>query len=126
MKKITLMIFVSLMSFFAYAQLPVEHFDDPWTGTPGAPPDWVVINEFGPNITWAQTIPGNGTQPPFGGDGYSAYLQKETVAPTAAIPSDWLITKVFQCSCKCRTEVSVKVNYFRRPGRYLQNLHCSI
>ena len=89
------MIFVSLMSFFAYAQLPVEHFDSPWTGTPAAPPDWVVINEFGPIFTWAQTIPGNTSQPPFGGTGYSAYLQKENVAPAAAIPSDWLVTKAF-------------------------------
>ncbi|MDV6170371.1 fibronectin type III domain-containing protein [Flavobacterium sp. DG1-102-2] len=95
MKKITLMIVASLMSFFAYAQLPVEHFDAPWTGNPAAPPDWTVINEFGPNITWVQTTPGNTQQPPFGGSGYSAYLAKEAVAPTAAIPSDWLVTKSF-------------------------------
>ncbi|WP_114758786.1 fibronectin type III domain-containing protein [Flavobacterium sp. AG291] len=99
MKKITLMIFGLLMSFFAYAQLPVEHFDDPWTvqvpGMPAAPPNWVVINEFGPLQTWIQTIPGNTQQPPFGGSGHSAYLQKENVAPTDAIPSDWLVTKAF-------------------------------
>jgi gliding motility-associated-like protein len=95
MKKITLMILVSLMSFFAHAQLPVEHFDDPWTGTPAAPPQWTVINQYGPNITWIQTIPGNTQQPPFGGTGHSAYLAKENVAPTDAIPSDWLVTKSF-------------------------------
>lgn len=95
MKKITLMIFVSLMSFFAYAQLPEEHFDDPWTGTPAAPPLWTVINQYGPNFTWVQTTPGNLQQPPFGGDGHSAYLQKENVSNSAAIPSDWLVTKSF-------------------------------
>ncbi|MFD2602740.1 fibronectin type III domain-containing protein [Flavobacterium suzhouense] len=95
MKRITLMIFGLLMSFFAYAQLPVEHFDDPWTGSPAAPPNWVVINQFGPLQTWIQTIPGNTQQPPYGGSGHSAYLQKENVAPTDAIPADWLVTKAF-------------------------------
>ncbi|MHA3789910.1 fibronectin type III domain-containing protein [Flavobacterium hauense] len=102
MKKITLMIVVSLMSFFAYAQLPVNHFDDPWVvppgypaGTPAAPPNWVVINEYGPQQTWVQTTPNVSSQPPFGGTGHSAYLQKENVGPTAAIPSDWLITEAF-------------------------------
>jgi hypothetical protein len=97
MKKITLMIVVSLVSFFAHAQL-LEHFEDPWTvqvpGQPAAPPQWTVINQYGPNITWAQTIPGNTSQPPYLGD-YSAYLQKETVAPTDAIPADWLVSKPF-------------------------------
>ena len=74
MKKVTLMIFGLLMSFFAQAQLAEEHFDDPWTGSPAAPPDWVVINEFGPLQTWIQTIPGNTQQPPYGGAGHSAYL----------------------------------------------------
>ncbi|MDV6167799.1 fibronectin type III domain-containing protein [Flavobacterium sp. DG1-102-2] len=95
MKKITLMIVVSLMSFFAHAQLAVEHFDAAWTGTPAAPPDWKVINQYGPNVTWIQTIPGNLQQPPFGGDGHSAYLNKEAVAPGSAIPADWLVTKLF-------------------------------
>ena len=102
MKKITLMIFVSLMSFFAHAQLAKYEFDEPWV-VPGvsqpassaAPPDWVVINEFGPIYTWVQTTPGNTSQPPYGGSGHSAFLQKENVAPTAAIPSDWLITEEF-------------------------------
>jgi gliding motility-associated-like protein len=97
MKKITLMIVVSLMSFFAHAQL-LEHFEDPWTvqvpGQPAAPPQWTVINQYGPNITWAQTVPGITSQPPYLGD-YSAYLQKETVAPTDAIPVDWLVSEPF-------------------------------
>lgn len=102
MKKITLMIVASLMSFFAYGQLPVNHFDASWVvppgypaGTPAAPPNWVVINEFGPQQTWIQTVPNVSSQPPFGGTGHSAYLQKENVAPTAAIPSDWLISEAF-------------------------------
>ena len=92
MKKITLMIFVSLMSFFAYSQLPVYQFEDAWVqgtwGTNPAPPDWVVINAEGPNRWWVQTTPGNTAQPPFGGTGHSAYIDRETAAPSMPIPSD--------------------------------------
>src|SRR5688572_22003706 len=111
MKKITLMIFVSLMSFFAHAQLPKYEFDEPWV-LPGAsqpasvaaPPDWVVINEFGPIYTWVQTDPNNTSQPPYGGTGHSAYLQRENVAPTSAIPSDWLITEEFPMTANAQLE----------------------
>lgn len=89
------MILVSLMSFFAYAQLPEYQFEEAWTGSPGAPPNWIVINEFGPLYTWARTEPGNPAQPPFGGTGYSAFLKREEVAPTDAIPRDWLVTRAF-------------------------------
>lgn len=116
MKKITLMIFVSLMSFFAHAQLPVEHFDAPWIGTPAAPPDWTVINEFGPNITWAQTIPNNAQQPPFGGSGYSAYLQKENVSNSAAIPSDWLISKSFPMVANAELRFQSRLTIFADQG----------
>ncbi|ALM49272.1 hypothetical protein AMR72_10450 [Flavobacterium psychrophilum] len=95
MKKITLMIFVSLMSFFAYAQLPEYQFEDAWTGSPAAPPNWIVINEHGPTYTWARTVPGIPTQPPYGGTGYSAYIRREEAPPTGAIPTDWLVSSAF-------------------------------
>lgn len=95
MKKITLMILVSLMSFFAYAQLPEYQFEDAWTGSPAAPPNWIVINEHGPTYTWARTVPGIPNQPPYGGTGYSAYIRREEAPPTGAIPTDWLVTSAF-------------------------------
>lgn len=95
MKKITLMVLVSLMSFFAYAQLPEYQFNDAWTGSPAAPPDWKVINEFDNLYTWQRTEPGNAAQPPFGGTGFSAFLRREDVAPTDAVPRDWLLTRPF-------------------------------
>jgi gliding motility-associated-like protein len=94
MRKITLMIIVSLLSFCTYGQLALEGFETSWTGTPGAPPGgWAVYNEIG-NTTWVQSTLGNTQTPPFAGS-YAAYLNRENVAPSAPIPSNWLITKQF-------------------------------
>lgn len=123
MKKITLMIFVSLMSFFAHAQLAKYEFDEPWV-VPGAsqpasaaaPPDWVVINEFGPIYTWVQTIPNVTTQPPYGGTGHSAFLQRENVGPAAAIPSDWLITEEFPMTADAQLEFQSRLTVNNDSG----------
>ena len=100
MRKITLMIIVSLMSFLGYAQgLPLEIFDSPWTvngaSLENAPPGWIVNNRYGINKQWIQTIPGNASMVPYGGTGHSAYLDREQAGGAGTIPEDWLITKEF-------------------------------
>lgn len=99
MKKITLVIMVSLMSFLGFAQgLPLQEFNAPWTvnglSPEPAPPGWIVINHEGPQQKWMQTVPGNASQVPYLGVGFSAYLNREDNAP-GPIPSDWLITEQF-------------------------------
>lgn len=95
MRKITLMIIVSLLSFCTYGQLALEGFESAWTGTPAAPPGgWVVYNQEGVATTWIRSVEGNTSTPPFAGV-HAAYLNKENVAPSAPIPTDWLITPQF-------------------------------
>ncbi|PZR21396.1 MAG: hypothetical protein DI539_08135 [Flavobacterium psychrophilum] len=93
MKKITLLILASLMSMCGYAQLALEGFENPWTGTPGAPPGWTVVNEEGPSMTWVREI--TSTQKPSNNGSYAAYLDRENVATGNPIPKDWLITPYF-------------------------------
>lgn len=94
MRKITLMLIASLLSFCSYGQLALEEFETAWTGTPAAPPGgWAVYSEIG-TITWVQTTAGNTTTPAYLGS-HAAYLNRENVAPSAPIPSNWLITKAF-------------------------------
>ncbi|PZR21395.1 MAG: hypothetical protein DI539_08130 [Flavobacterium psychrophilum] len=94
MRKITLMLIASLLSFCSYGQLALEEFESAWTGTPAAPPGgWAVYSEIG-TITWVQTTAGNTTTPAYAG-AHAAYLNRENVAPSAPIPSNWLITKAF-------------------------------
>ncbi|MBY8962941.1 choice-of-anchor J domain-containing protein, partial [Flavobacterium sp. D11R37] len=88
MKKITLMLFMSLMSFCAFAQLPLEGFEGTWP-----PTGWEIYNNgIGPAVTWAQSQAGNITQPPYAGT-HAAYLNRENVA--TGIPEDWLVTPTF-------------------------------
>src|SRR5687768_3191640 len=94
MKK-TLLAVMALVSLCSYAQLPTEGFETPWTGNPAAPPGWIVVNEFGPNITWQQTVPGSTQEPPFGGAGAAAYLARENVSSASPSPKDWLISPSF-------------------------------
>ncbi|MFP9100203.1 choice-of-anchor L domain-containing protein, partial [Flavobacterium sp. RHBU_24] len=87
MKRITLMIFMSLVSLMGYAQLPTEGFEGSWP-----PTGWTINNVAGPAQTWIQ---GNGgsAQPAYQGT-KAAYLNRETVA-VGEVTEDWLITKVF-------------------------------
>jgi len=88
MKK-TLLAAMAMVSLCGYAQIPVEGFESPWTGTPAAPPGWVVVNEHGPVYTWVQsTDPGS---PPYGGN-HAAFMNKENVPSGNATPKDWLIS----------------------------------
>lgn len=96
MKKITLLIIVSLLSFCGYAQLPNESFENPWVPSPTvpAPPGgWSVIQQYGPFVTWIQKA-GNPDVPANTGNGY-AWLDKENVCGSCDIPTNWLITKPF-------------------------------
>jgi gliding motility-associated-like protein len=93
MKKFTLLIFVSLLSILGHAQLALEGFENPWVGTPGAPPGWTVVNEQGPAVTWVREI--TSTQKPSYEGSYSAYLERENVSSTDPVPKDWLITPYF-------------------------------
>ncbi|PZR24492.1 MAG: hypothetical protein DI539_00525 [Flavobacterium psychrophilum] len=97
MKK-TLLAFMAMMSLGSYAQSPIEGFEDPWV-SPGpnllpAPPGWIVVNQYGPLYQWRQTQPGNVAEPPYGGSNHAAFLNKENVSPTDAIPKDWLISPI--------------------------------
>lgn len=97
MKKFTLLIFVSLLSFFSsYGQL-WETFEDPWTavGTAlPAPAGWTVINEQGPQRKWERSPLTGPSALPYAGL-HAAYLERENVLPNEAIPRDWLITPFF-------------------------------
>ena len=102
MKKITLLIIVSLLSFCGYAQLPNESFEQPWVANPGypdAPPGgWIVLKES-PDVyvTWARRLQNLTTDPPLTANSgeYYALLEKEGVCGSCAIPKNWLITKSF-------------------------------
>ncbi|KOS06760.1 hypothetical protein AM493_12555 [Flavobacterium akiainvivens] len=95
MKKITLLLFMALISFCGYAQYP-EGFEGTWTaaGTglgsyAAGPANWAIVNETGPINTWIQ---GNGSsqQPAYEGT-KSAYLNSENVT-NGTFATDWLIT----------------------------------
>jgi gliding motility-associated-like protein len=108
MRKITLMIIVSLLSFCSYGQLAKEGFESPWVGSPPAPPGgWVVRNEVG-TITWVQSTLGSTVQQPVYEGDYAAFLAREDVNPGAPIPSNWLITKQFN------SPVNGELHFFSR------------
>ncbi|PZR24491.1 MAG: hypothetical protein DI539_00520 [Flavobacterium psychrophilum] len=93
MKKL-LLLGAILLSFSSNAQLTVQQFDDPWTGTPPAPPQWKVVNGGGAGVTWEQTVPGT-EYPPFGGTGHAALLKIDPASPTNPVQEDWLISPMF-------------------------------
>lgn len=84
--------FASLLSICGYAQLSLETFESVWTGTPAAPSGWTVVNEVGPNFTWARSNP---AQVPSYAGTYAAYLQRENTSTNAPMAKDWLITPYF-------------------------------
>lgn len=114
MKKITLMILVSLLSFCTYGQLALEDFETAWTGTPAAPPGgWVVYSQTG-SITWTQTTAGNISTPAFEGS-HAAFLNRQNVNPGASLPTNWLITPQFNAP------VNGQLHFYSRltfPGDY--------
>jgi gliding motility-associated-like protein len=87
MKKATLVLFLFLISFSGFAQLPLESFE-----TAFPPANWLIKNELGPNVTWAHNQVGNPGQPPHTGT-RAAYLNRE-IAGTG-ITEDWLVTPGF-------------------------------
>jgi len=90
MKKVLLTV-MGMLSLSGHAQGFFEGFESPWTETTAAPPGWTVVNQPTSVITWKQSTP---NQPALNGN-YAAFLDRETVAVTAAIPQDWLITPSF-------------------------------
>ncbi|RWW99745.1 T9SS-dependent choice-of-anchor J family protein [Flavobacterium cerinum] len=88
MKK-TLLAVMALASLCSYAQQPIEGFENPWTGSPAAPPGWTVVNEAGPAVTWKQSTVDAVDQPAYQGN-YAAYLNRETVS--SGVTKDWLIS----------------------------------
>ncbi|QEE50471.1 T9SS type B sorting domain-containing protein [Flavobacterium alkalisoli] len=90
MRKITFLIFLSLISMCSFAQLPDAPEDFEGTFPPAG---WNVYdNGFGTLKDWVQT-PG-GTAEPFPAyEGtYSAMVDRENVPDTDPTPQDWLVT----------------------------------
>ncbi|WP_294823279.1 choice-of-anchor L domain-containing protein [uncultured Flavobacterium sp.] len=90
MKKITLLFFMSLLSWCGYSQLALETFEsnglllpDGWTrnNVAGVGQEWNVVNH--------NTI----QSPAYGGSGKVAFINRENVQTGTA--EDWLITKQF-------------------------------
>lgn len=92
MKKILLTV-MGMLALSGHAQL-TESFESPWTGSPAAPPGWTVVNENNTFITWQQSVAGAAEHPTVTGS-HAAYLNRETVAITAPIPKNWLISPSF-------------------------------
>jgi len=96
MKKITFVIFMSLLSFCGYSQLAMEGFETGWTlaATGTGTTDWFTMqNGVGLTVKWVQGAANNTTtQPAYAGE-RAAYLQKENV--TTGIPEDYLVSKQF-------------------------------
>ncbi|PZR20548.1 MAG: hypothetical protein DI539_10575 [Flavobacterium psychrophilum] len=96
MKKITLIFFLTLISFCSYGQLALEGFEGTWSPADGgtATTGWFQFqNSVGLNQKWAQGPVGNALLPPYEGQ-RAAYLQRENVAP-GALPEDYLVTPQF-------------------------------
>lgn len=99
MKRITFLLFMSLLSFCGYAQLAPECFEDPWTPVPaatGAATDWLTLdNGIGTAFTWVQQDH-SGPIPSFEGTvgTHSAYIDKENVG-AGTFAEDLLVTPEF-------------------------------
>ncbi|MGQ2983729.1 fibronectin type III domain-containing protein [Flavobacterium sp.] len=90
MKKITLIVFMFLMTWCGYAQLALETFDNSGTSLP---PGWQQINVAGPGQFW-KVVPHNAIQSPaYGGNGSVAFLNRENVL--TGTTEDWLVTPQF-------------------------------
>ncbi|RWW91641.1 choice-of-anchor J domain-containing protein [Flavobacterium cerinum] len=95
MKKITLMIMASLLSFCGYAQFP-EGFETGFTlaSTGTSATGWFTMqNEVGLSVTWVQGAANSTVQQPAHTGARAAYLQRDL--STGGIPKDYLVTPVF-------------------------------
>jgi len=104
MKKITLLIIVSLLSFCGYAQLPNESFDAPWIPNPdyndgpglgGDVPaaGWIVRKQTPAVYAW-QRNESSTADPSVTGTGF-AYIRRQPVCASCEAPKSWLVTKAF-------------------------------
>lgn len=96
MKKITLIFFLTLLSYCSYGQLALESFDTGWTLTTSGTSTsaWFSMqNNVGTNQQWAPGPVGNPSLPPHTGD-RAAYLQRENVA-SGTFAEDYLVTPQF-------------------------------
>ncbi|HYD91269.1 MAG TPA: choice-of-anchor J domain-containing protein, partial [Flavobacterium sp.] len=102
MKKITLIILTSLLSFCGYAQLPPEDFEGSWAPLDGATDaitatDWFYLqNEYGPFVQWVQQEHAEGTLPSYEGIAgtHAALMNKENVLD-GFFAEDYLVTPEF-------------------------------
>lgn len=95
MKKITLIFFMSLLSFCGYAQFP-EGFETGFTLAPtgtGTTGWFTMQNDIGLTVTWVQGAANSTVQQPAHTGARAAYLQRDL--GTGGIPKDYLVTPVF-------------------------------
>src|SRR5690606_4184635 len=95
MRKITLVVLMSLLSWTGYSQFP-EGFEDPWSPS-GPDVGWGIYQNLpiGPTNQWRQTQFGNDFEPPHTGD-YAAFISRENVPNAPADPAmDLLVTPSF-------------------------------
>ena len=119
MKKITLVIFMSLLSFCGFAQLAEEGFETGWTlaNTGTSTTEWFQMqNGVGLNVKWAQGAINSTTQPAYEGE-RAAYLQKENVS--TGIPEDYLVTPQFMVPDGTGVKVLFAPYTSWRSGKYL-------
>jgi gliding motility-associated-like protein len=91
MKKISLFLFILLLSVSSRAQLAEESFES-WTAGQG-PANWKILqNTIGTSVQWAQSVAANTLTPPRTGQ-HAAYLNFLNV--TTGIPEDYLVTPLF-------------------------------
>jgi len=90
MKKITLLFFMSLLSWCGYSQLTLETFESNGNLLPVG---WSKINVSGLGQEW-NVVNHNAVQSPaYGGSGKVAFINRENV--TVGTAEDWLVTKQF-------------------------------
>lgn len=90
MKKITLLFFMSLLSWCGYSQLALETFESNGNLLPVG---WSKINVSGPGQEWNVVNHNSIQSPAYGGAGKVAFINRENVATGTA--EDWLVTKQF-------------------------------
>ncbi|WP_294823375.1 fibronectin type III domain-containing protein [uncultured Flavobacterium sp.] len=90
MKKITLIVFMFLMSWCGYSQLALEDFEGNGTAFPA---DWQQINVGDPGVVWVIAAHNAIQTPAFGDAGHVAFLNRQNVA--TGTTEDWLVTPQF-------------------------------
>lgn len=90
MKKITLLFFMSLLSWCGYSQLDLENFESNGNNLPVG---WSRINVLGVAQQWNVVQHSVPQTPAFGGSGRVAFMQRENVV--SGTTEDWLVTKQF-------------------------------